>query len=167
MDETTIGGHEPGKQGRSHGKKTKVQVAVEAQYPEHTVKVKLLRAKGRIIKDYTSVSLGRAIEDMLSPEAFVVADGFRAYEKAVGSRELIQAPCDKGQNFKELHWYIFNLKNWLRGIHHKVSKAHVQAYINEFNFRFNRRNILKKCPESLLQMFMKLPWLPYSQIVAA
>lgn len=72
VDETTIGGHEPGKPGRSHGKKTKVQVAVEVQYSEHTVKVKLLKAKGRIIKDYTSASLGRAIEDMLSPAAYTV-----------------------------------------------------------------------------------------------
>lgn len=74
-DETTIGHHEQGKPGRSHGKKTKVQVAVEVQYSERTVKVKLSSAKGRIIKDYTSESLGRAIEYILSLEAFVVADG--------------------------------------------------------------------------------------------
>src|ERR1019366_9437291 len=33
-----------------------------------------------------------------------------------------------------------NLKNWLNGIHHGVSaKQHLQAYLNEFTFRFNRR----------------------------
>ena len=32
-----------------------------------------------------------------------------------------------------------NLKSWLNGIHHGVSAKHLQAYLNEFTFRFNRR----------------------------
>ena len=32
-----------------------------------------------------------------------------------------------------------NLKTWLIGIHHGVSHQHLQAYLNEFTFRFNRR----------------------------
>ncbi len=32
-----------------------------------------------------------------------------------------------------------NLKNWLGGTHHGVSAKHLQAYLNEFTFRFNRR----------------------------
>ena len=31
------------------------------------------------------------------------------------------------------------LKTWLNGIHHGVSAKHLQAYLNEFTFRFNRR----------------------------
>ena len=38
------------------------------------------------------------------------------------------------------HALVFsNLKTWLRGIHHGVSPQHLQAYRNEFTFRFNRR----------------------------
>ena len=32
-----------------------------------------------------------------------------------------------------------NLKAWLLRIHHGVSPQHLQAYLNEFTFRFNRR----------------------------
>jgi hypothetical protein len=32
-----------------------------------------------------------------------------------------------------------NLKTWLAGTHHGVSQTHLQAYCNEFVFRFNRR----------------------------
>jgi hypothetical protein len=32
-----------------------------------------------------------------------------------------------------------NLKAWLNGVHHGVSPKHLQAYLNEFVFRFNRR----------------------------
>jgi hypothetical protein len=38
-----------------------------------------------------------------------------------------------------VHLVFANLKTWLSGIHHGVSRQHLQAYLNEFTFRFNRR----------------------------
>ena len=38
-----------------------------------------------------------------------------------------------------IHLVFANLKTWLIGIHHGVSHQHLQAYLNEFTFRFNRR----------------------------
>ena len=38
-----------------------------------------------------------------------------------------------------VHIIASNLKAWLLGIHHGVSQQHLQAYLNEFTFRFNRR----------------------------
>ncbi len=38
-----------------------------------------------------------------------------------------------------IHLVFSNLKTGLRGIHHGVSPQHLQAYLNEFTFRFNRR----------------------------
>jgi hypothetical protein len=38
-----------------------------------------------------------------------------------------------------VHLVFSNLKSWLRGCHHGVSPQHLQAYLNEFTFRFNRR----------------------------
>jgi hypothetical protein len=38
-----------------------------------------------------------------------------------------------------VHLVFSNLKTWLRGIHHGVSPQHLQTYLNEFTFRFNRR----------------------------
>jgi len=39
-----------------------------------------------------------------------------------------------------------NIKNWIRGIHHKISEKHLQKYLNEFFFRFNRRSFLSEIP---------------------
>jgi hypothetical protein len=50
---------------------------------------------------------------------------------------------EKGKKFPELHTLIMNLKSWLRGIHHKCSEKHMQAYLNEFFYRFNRRGFGK------------------------
>ena len=38
-----------------------------------------------------------------------------------------------------VHLVFSNLKTWLAGTHHGVSHQHLQAYLNEFTFRFNRR----------------------------
>ena len=38
-----------------------------------------------------------------------------------------------------IHLVFSTLKTWLNGIHHGVSAKHLQAYLNEFTFRFNRR----------------------------
>jgi hypothetical protein len=38
-----------------------------------------------------------------------------------------------------IHLVFSNLKTWIRGIHHGVSRQHLQAYLNEYVFRFNRR----------------------------
>jgi hypothetical protein len=41
--------------------------------------------------------------------------------------------------FKTRPSKIANLKTWLLGAHHGVSQQHLQSYLNEFVFRFNRR----------------------------
>ena len=38
-----------------------------------------------------------------------------------------------------IHIAFSNLKTWLLGTHHGVSRQHLQAYLNEYVFRFNRR----------------------------
>jgi hypothetical protein len=38
-----------------------------------------------------------------------------------------------------IHLVFSNLKTWINGTHHGVSPDHLQAYLNEFVFRFNRR----------------------------
>ena len=38
-----------------------------------------------------------------------------------------------------IHPVFANLKAWILGTHHGVSQQHLQAYLNEFVFRFNRR----------------------------
>jgi hypothetical protein len=43
-----------------------------------------------------------------------------------------------------------NLKTWLGGTHHGVGHDHLQAYLDEFAFRFNRRRIPMAAFQTLL-----------------
>lgn len=49
-----------------------------------------------------------------------------------------------------IHLVFSNLKAWINGTHHGVSAEHLQAYLNEFTFRFNRRFLPHNSFRSLL-----------------
>ena len=49
-----------------------------------------------------------------------------------------------------VHRVFGNLKTWLRGTHHGVDPKHLQAYLDEFTFRFNRRRTPMAAFQSLL-----------------
>jgi len=54
-----------------------------------------------------------------------------------------------------MHIYIMNLKGWLRGIHHHCSEERLQGYLEEYHFRFNRRNNMETIFDTLLKRMVK------------
>ena len=166
VDETVIGGRETGKPGRSHGLKKKVAIAIEVDYPTDEGKPRIRAADARIIDNYSSQELGRIVDEMIEPDALVTTDGLPAYQAAVQPRMHDVWLSDKGENFQSLHWHIFNLKSWIRGIHHHISAKHAQKYLNEFHFRFKNRNWIQSCPNKVLRLMTKTPKTSYSQVIA-
>ena len=61
------------------------------------------------------------------------AMGYRHRPKTQGRPERAQVILPR------VHQVFGNLKTWLRGTHHGVESKHLQAYLDEFTFRFNRR----------------------------
>ena len=66
-----------------------------------------------------------------------------------------------------IHLVFSNLKTWLRGIHHGVSPQHLQAYLNEFTFRFNRRFYPFNAFRSLLGIAGDVTAPTYAELYAA
>ena len=77
--------------------------------------------------------------------AEVRTDGWTGYDNLheLGYRHTAvavrgdQAKTD--QHLPMIHIVFGNLDAWLLGTHHGVSPTHLQGYLNEFVFRFNRR----------------------------
>lgn len=55
-----------------------------------------------------------------------------------------------GKILPRVHRVFGNLQTWLRGTHHGVSAKHLQAYLDEFTFRFNRRRTPMAAFQTLL-----------------
>ncbi len=169
VDETTIGGFEPGAVGRSKGKRRSIQIAIEVEPTDEdgTGSVKMKNGFAVVIKDYSSKELSNGIESMVDANAALLTDQWTAYSKAAGGRFHISLPSEKGTSMPEIHRIIFNLKNWIRGIHHKVSPEHLQSYLDEFFYRFNGRNQLNSITNNLISSMVKHHWLPYRLAIAS
>ncbi len=136
VDEFEIGTPQKGEQGRSASdKKIRVVLAVEERDGKSG------RAYAKVIEDYSSASLRPIFEEHISKEASVVADGWTGYAPIKEDYPgLTQILSNQGKNFKMLHIQIRNFKNWLRGTHSYCNQEYLQNYIDEYFFRFNRRN---------------------------
>ena len=136
VDEFEIGTPQKGEQGRSASdNKMRVVLAVEERDGKSG------RAYAKVIEDYSSASLMPIFEEHISKEASVVTDGWTGYAPIKEDYPALkQILSNQGKNFKMLHIQIRNFKNWLRGTHSYCNKEYLQNYIDEYFFRFNRRN---------------------------
>lgn len=145
VDEFFIGEKEEDKRGRSHGKKRLVIVAIEKR--ENGIG----RAYAQLIEEASSDEFKPFFHSYINKDAKIYSDewlGYKPLKKDYPGLE--QIPSDDGQNFKELHTHIMNIKSWLRGIHHKCSKEQLQGYLDEFHYRFNRRNNMQTIFHNLM-----------------
>ncbi len=147
VDEFYVGGEEEGVTGRSlGGKKKLVIVALEI------VPGGVGRAYAQVIEDASANSFRPFFEKYISKNAKIVTDEWNGYLPLKKDyTKLEQHPSGKGKGHPEIHIHIMNIKGWLRGIHHHCSKQHLQGYLDEFHFRFNRRNNMDTIFDVLLR----------------
>jgi transposase-like protein len=145
VDETFIGGEELGlRGGRARGKKSLVGVAVEVKGPKG-----LGRCRMAILTDASAASLHPFVTAHVEPGATVITDAWQGYR---GINELGYTRDRRSQRAARLrgddpfgllpgvHRVASLAKRWLLGTHQgSVDEAHLQSYLDEFVFRFNRR----------------------------
>ena len=159
VDEFVIGGKEVGCQGRSNeSEKQRVVVAVEIIHSND--KIQMGRAYALTIENYSSSELQKLFEKHISSNANIVTDKWSGYKPLSQNYKIKQEYSDNGQNFPGIHNLIMNIKSWIRGIHHSISNKHTQQYLNEFCFRFNRRNFINNMPAFLLNRIVITTHIP-------
>lgn len=150
VDEFWIGGPEEEKRGRSLGNKKMIVIGLEVMDKG------VGRAYAAIIEKANSKELGSFMKKHIDKKARIVTDEWRGYlplKKEYPNLE--QHKSEEGKNFKDIHIHIMNMKGWLRGIHHHCSKEHMQGYLNEYHYRYNRRNHLGTTFDLLLKRMVK------------
>jgi hypothetical protein len=146
VDEFVVGGPEEGKKGRSKGLKKLIVLAIEI------LEDGVGRAYAEVIEHSSAKELGSFLTRYVSKEAVIITDKWKGYGPLKKEfLKLKQIASEDGKNFKELHIHIMNIKGWLRGIHHHCSKEHMQGYLNEYHFRYNRRSNMKTIFDVLIK----------------
>src|SRR6266542_3462686 len=132
-----VGGHSEGTEhrGRSLKEKSAVVVAAEILDDGRTGNINF-----ETIENFEADTLKYALKDMINCEADIVTDQHKSYEALKEEMNIETLKSEKGKAMEEIHKQIMLFKNWLRGIHHKCSKALLKKYLDEYKFRFNNRN---------------------------
>jgi transposase-like protein len=141
VDETYIGGEEPGlRGGRQKGKKVLVGVAVEREEPKGFGRCRMVP-----LADASAESLRAFLVENVEPGAKVITDGWGSYPGATRDLYLHEplkgaSGTDASKLLPGVHKVSSLAKRWLLGTHQgSVDEAHLPGYLNEFVFRFNRR----------------------------
>jgi len=137
VDETYVGGEEEGVVGRRTRTKALVIVAVEADGNG------IGRIRLRQIPDAARIHLHGFIAESIEPGSTVLTDGLPAYLELSGyvHDRRVQRHQPPGEYLlPRVHRVVSLLKRWLLGTHQgAVEIRHLDSYLDEFAFRFNRR----------------------------
>lgn len=143
VDETYIGGPKPGKRGRGAEGKILVVVAVEDKT------TCLGRIRLHRVADASAKSLIPAVQESVELGSVVRTDGWSGYVPLPAEEYehlIIRPSAEVGENMLPLaHRVASLLKRWLAGTHQGAVRAsHIDYYLDEFTFRFNRRTSLSR-----------------------
>ena len=141
VDETLVGGvQHGGKRGRGTTKSV-VVIAVDVLEPKGFGRLRM-----RHVPDASGANLVRFVRDAVAPGATVHTDGWRGYNDLsthgyTHRRTVLSSSEDPAHvSMPGVHRVASLLKRWILGTHQgSVAADHLQSYLEEFTFRFNRR----------------------------
>jgi transposase-like protein len=140
VDETSIPfrtKNEPvaAKPGRAHDGKLLIAGAVEIKGKGPG------RARLAVIDDYAAESLSGFVAAATTAGSTIVSDGWSGYRKLkdVKHDPKVVGPMAAHLVLPWVHRTFANAKRWALGVYHGLREKHLQSYLDEFVFRFNRR----------------------------
>ena len=170
VDETYIGGPDTnGKRGRGSQKKEIVVIAVEVHSPKGFGRVRM-----RWIPDVSGESLVPFVCDVAEKGSEILTDGWQSYNELskCGYKHDRIVLSDTGDpahvSMPGVHRIAALVKRWLLSTHQgAVSPKHLEYYLDEYAFRFNRRTSRSRglLFYRLMQQAVLTSPLPYRQIV--
>lgn len=168
VDETYLGSPEKGVMGREAKKKALIVVAAEEDGK------KTGRIRMRRIQDASGGSLIPFIVDSVEPGSVIHTDGWQAYGGVTGKgyihkvTKLTHESQSPSELMPRVHLAVSQLKRWLLGTHQgAVSVEHLDYYLDEFTFRFNRRTSRSrgKLFYRLMQQAVAVEPAPYKDMI--
>jgi len=153
--------------GREVGRKTIVAGAVEQRGEgAGALRLEVLggitfeRDLGPFVHQAIDAQRSTVCTDGLASYRSLPAAGFRHERRIEGHRRRAK------EVLPQIHLVFTNLKAWIRGTFHGVSKKHMQRYLDEFVFRFNRRGDEHGLLQAILTQAARSEPCPYARLTA-
>jgi transposase-like protein/DNA-directed RNA polymerase subunit RPC12/RpoP len=168
VDETFVGGVHPGRRGRQTDTKALVGIAVQIEGR------RLGRIRLQRLPNASGPSVMQFVQDAIAPGSHVHTDGWvgddplRRHGYTHRITYLEGQAKTASQLMPHVHQVASLLKRWLLGTHHgAVTHEHLDYYLDEFTFRFNRRHSRSrgKLFYRLVQQAVAVPPAPYESLV--
>ena len=163
-DEAYLGGHKEGKAGRGAEGKSLVAAAVEIDPDEDT----MVRTYLKKIATHSTKELGSFIRQNVAAVTTVITDELPSYASLEAGYEhipiVIKEHKKSGELLPKVHIVIANLKMWLRGTFSHYPEKHIQPYLDEFVFRFNRRWRLENIFDKLINRCILTTTITYTEL---
>ena len=152
---------EPARPGRAHAGELLLAGAVEIEGKGPG------RVRLAVIEDYAAATLGAFVAAAIAAGSTVVSDGRSGYARL---KDVKHDPKVVGETPAHLvlpwiHRVFANAKRWALGVYHGLRPAHLQAYLDEFVFRFNRRHNPAAAFDRLLGLGLTLEPATYQMLV--
>jgi transposase-like protein len=151
-----------GGQGRSAEGKILIAAAVETLPGGKAGRIRLAT-----IENYSAATLQRFAADNTVDGSTILTDGFSAYP---GMRNRNHMPKVVGAMAAHsllpwVHRVFSNLKRLALGVYHGLRRKHIQAYLDEFVFRWNRRRHFKSTFEALMGIGLRTGPCQYHDLI--
>lgn len=168
VDEAFIGGVRSGKRGRGAEGKQLIVIAAEFSGIKKIGRIRIRRSS-----DASAESLEKFIKTNIAPKATVHTDGWKGYSgiKGLGYKHLPvkSKSVDPDELLPRVNIVTALLKRWLLGTHHgRLDEKHMDSYLEEFVFRFNRRTskVRGLLFQRVIENSMNVEPTPYKKIKA-
>ena len=121
-----------------------------------------------VIEDYSAKSLSSFVKAAVAAGSTVVSDGWSGYAtlKDVRHDPKVVGPMAAHVVLPWIHRVFANAKRWGLGVYHGLRRRHLQAYLDEFVFRFNRRYTPAAAFERLLGLSLTHQPATYQMLIS-
>lgn len=164
MDDAFFGGAAKGRRGRGAANKTPVLVMVESK-GEHAGFIAM-----KTVKSMERPQVETVVKKHIAPAQRIRTDGYQSYAFLTGMGHHHNGkpvpPNKASEDLPWVHTAISNAKRFILGTYHGVSHKHLQRYLDEFCYRFNRRAWEKQITLRLLTACIFANPITYAELKA-
>jgi transposase-like protein len=125
------------------------------------------RVRLAVIESYSATTLAGFVAAAVANGSTVVSDGWSGYAtlKEVKHDPKVVGPMAAHLVLPWVHRVFATTKRWGLGVYHGLRQKHLQAYLDEFVFRFNRRHTPAAAFERLLGLAASLQPASYQMLI--